>query len=374
MRPLDGITVVALEQAIAAPFATRHLADLGARVIKVERPDGGDFARGYDTRVNGLSSHFVWVNRGKESLALDIKSDHGRMVLARLLPRADVLIQNLAPGAATRLGLGQETLRATHPRLIVANISGYGAGSDRKAYDLLIQAEAGFLSVTGTPGVPCKAGISIADIAAGMYAYSAILAALIQRGRTGTGTVIEISMLEALAEWLGFPLHYTHGGAPPPPRTGAAHATIFPYGPFPTGDGEHVLLGLQNDREWRAFCTDVLGDAALATDHRYATNEARAEHREALTARITAAFASKTAAEVTATLSDAGIASAALNDMAALRTHPSLAGNWRTVATPAGPVRTLLPPARIGEPALGPVPALGEHTDAILQELGLPQR
>src|SRR5213592_4927345 len=278
-RPLDGTLVVSLEHAIAEPFCTRQLADLGARVIKIERPGVGDFARAYDERVRGLSSHFVWVNRSKESLTLDLKQPRAQEVLRKLIARADVLVQNLAPGAAARLGLGGDALRSRHPRLIVCDISGYGADGpyrDKKAYDLLIQSEAGFLSVTGTADEPSKAGPSIADIAAGMYAYTNILAALIQRDRTGRGQRIDVSMLESLTEWMSYPLYYAHEGAPPPPRTGAAHATIYPYGPFPAGDGKIVMLGLQNEREWSVFCDKVLHNAALATDSRFASNSKRA--------------------------------------------------------------------------------------------------
>ena len=376
-RPLDGVTVVTLEHAIAAPFATRQLADLGARVIKVERPGVGDFARAYDDRVRGLASHFVWCNRSKESLTLDVKRPEAREILARLVARADVLVQNLAPGAAARLGLSEEALRPGHPRLIVCDISGYGGAGpyrDKKAYDLLIQSEAGLLSVTGTPDEPVKVGLSIADIAAGMYAYTGILGALLQRGRTGRGSRVEISMLEALGEWMGFPLYYAFEGAPPPPRTGAFHATIFPYGPFPAGDGGTVMLGLQNEREWAAFCREVLGEPGLAGDERFDSNVRRVANRDALTAVIVAGFARLTAPEVVARLDAAGIANAAVNDMRALWAHPQLAarGRWREVGTPAGPVPALLPPAGSDafEAAMGPVPALGEHRRAILGELG----
>jgi itaconate CoA-transferase len=376
-RPLDGILVVSLEQAIAAPFATRQLADLGARVIKVERPGTGDFARAYDNRVRGLSSHFVWCNRSKESLTLDLKHPAARDVIGRLLARADVLVQNLAPGAAARLGLSEAALRPRHPRLILCDISGYGADGpyrDRKAYDLLIQSEAGFLSVTGTPDAPAKAGVSVADIAAGMYAYSGILAALLQRGQTGRGSRIEVSMLEALAEWMGFPLYYAFDGAPPPPRSGAAHATIFPYGPFPTGDGRTVMLGLQNEREWKSFCDSVLLQPALAADPRFDSNPRRLANRAALAAIIAAAFAPLTAEQVAARLDAAGIANAQVNDMPALWAHPQLAARarWRMVGSPAGPLAALLPPANSDgfTPRMDAVPALGEHTAAILGELG----
>ena len=375
--PLAGITVVTLEHAIAAPFATRQLADLGARVIKVERPGVGDFARAYDDRVRGLASHFVWCNRSKESLTLDVKAPEARGIMARLVARADVLVQNLAPGAAARLGLSEEALRPDHPGLVVCDISGYGGDGpyrDRKAYDLLIQSEAGFLSVTGTPEQPVKAGLSIADIAAGMYAYGGILAALLQRGRTGRGSRVEVSMLEALGEWMGFPLYYAFEGAPPPPRTGASHATIFPYGPFPAGDGGTVMLGLQNEREWAVFCRDVLREPALAADERFSSNVRRVANREALTAAIVAGFAGLSAAEVVARLDAAGIANARVNDMHGLWAHPQLRARdrWREVDTPAGPVPALLPPAGTDAFAarMGAVPALGEHSRAILGELG----
>jgi len=377
MQPLQGLLVVALEQAIAAPFATRQLADLGARVIKVERPGSGDFARGYDTRVRGLSSHFVWTNRSKESLTLDLKHPQAAPVLQRLVARADVLVQNLAPGAAERLGLGWATLSARQPALIVCDISGYGADGpyrDKKAYDLLIQSESGFVSITGTPDEPCKAGSSIADIAAGMVAYSQVLAALLQRGRTGRGQHLEVSMLEAMAEWNSYPLYYAFDGAPPPPRSGAAHATIYPYGPFPTGaDGGSVMLGLQNEREWQQFCAQVLQQPALATDPRFAGNALRSANRAALHAIIVAAFAGLSAAQVMQRLDEAQIANAQLNTMQQLWQHPQLQARqrWREVGSPVGPLPALLPPGRWDEgPRMDPIPALGEHTDAILQELG----
>ncbi|SDM08572.1 Crotonobetainyl-CoA:carnitine CoA-transferase CaiB [Oryzisolibacter propanilivorax] len=376
-RPLDGITVVSLEHAVAAPFCTRQLADLGARVIKVERPGSGDFARGYDTRVRGQSSHFTWINRSKESLALDLKQPEAQGALAQLLERADVLVQNLAPGAAARMGLAYEALQARHPRLIVCDISGYGMDGpyrDKKAYDLLIQSEAGFLSVTGTPDTPAKAGISVADIAAGMYAYTSILSALLLRGRTGVGSHIDVSMLEAMGEWMGYPLYYAFEGAAPPPRAGAAHASIYPYGPFTAGDGGTVMLGLQNEREWQAFCAQVLQQPELADDARFATNALRNQHRDALRALIVQAFAALSAAQVLQRLDAAGIANARVNDMADLWAHPQLAARqrWRDVATPAGSVPALLPPGASNafEPRMDPVPAVGEHTRAILAELG----
>lgn len=374
MRPLEGITVVSLEHAIAAPFATRQLADLGARVIKVERPESGDFARAYDERVDGLSSHFVWCNRSKESLALDLKSPQGMAVLSRLIDKADVLVQNLAPGASQRMGLDFATLHDAHPRLIVCDISGYGQDGphrDRKAYDLLIQSESGFLSVTGTPDEPAKAGCSIADIAAGMYAYTNILAALIERGRTGKGRHIDVSMLEAMAEWMSFPMYYAYDGAPQAPRVGASHATIYPYGPFRTADGE-VMLGIQNEREWAAFCTIVLEQPDVAADPRFSSTSRRSENRAALAAIITAAFGDLARAEVLDRLDVAKIANASVNDMAGLWAHPQLAarGRWVDVSSPIGPIPALLPPGR-PDARMDAIPALGEHTDAILAELGL---
>jgi itaconate CoA-transferase len=376
-RPLEGITVVTLEHAIAAPFCTRQLADLGARVIKIERPGVGDFARAYDQRVRGLASHFVWTNRSKESLTLDLKHARAPEVLGRLLERADVLVQNLAPGAAERMGLSFDALHAKHPRLIVCDISGYGADGpyrDRKAYDLLIQSESGFVSVTGSPDEPAKAGASVADIAAGMYAYSNILAALIERGRTGVGKRIDISMLESMVEWMGFPLYYALDGAEPPPRAGAAHATIYPYGPFPTGDGKTLMLGLQNEREWQAFCASVLRQPALATDERFSSNARRTAARDALRALIVEAFAQLTIEQVAERLDEAGIANARVNSMADVWAHPQLRARrrWVDVDTPAGRVPALLPPGitDAGEPRMDPVPALGAHSDAILAELG----
>ena len=380
--PLDGITVLTLEHAIAAPFCTRQLADLGARVIKVERPGVGDFARGYDQRVNGLSSHFVWTNRSKESLTLDLKHERAPELLERLLAQTDVLVQNLAPGAAARLGLGYEALKARFPRLIVCDISGYGDDPaspgpfrDKKAYDLLIQSESGFVSVTGSADAPAKAGCSIADIAAGMYAYSHILAALLQRGRTGQGCRLDVSMLESMTEWMSFPLYYAFDGAPPPPRAGAAHATIYPYGPFPAGDGKSVMLGLQNEREWQVFCRQVLKQPALLDDPRFAGNAARVAARDLLKPLIVQAFAGHTAEQVAQLLEDAGIANASVNEMADVWVHPQLAARdrWTQVGTPAGPVPALKPPAwPADEPArMDAVPALGQHTQAILRELGL---
>lgn len=376
-RPLDGITVVSLEHAIAAPFCTRQLADLGARVIKIERPGSGDFARAYDTRTQGMASHFVWVNRSKESLTLDLKQPGALQVLRDLLARADVLVQNLAPGAAERMGLGYEALHAAHPRLIVCDISGYGNDGpyrDKKAYDLLIQSEAGFLSVTGTPEQPCKAGISIADIAAGMYAYTGVLAAVLQRQKTGEGSHVDVSMLEALGEWMGFPLYYAYEGAAPPPRSGASHATIYPYGPFATGDGKTVMLGLQNEREWKLFCDQVLRQPQLATDPRFESNSRRNEHREALATIILEVFSALDAEQVIARLDAAQIANAHVNTLGDVWQHPQLQARGRLaqVASPAGPLAALLPPGVHSgfDYRMDAIPAVGEHTEAILRELG----
>ena len=376
-RPLEGITVLALEHAIAAPFCTRQLADLGARVIKVERPGVGDFARAYDTRVNGLASHFVWTNRSKESIALDVKHPQAKAVLERLLAQADVLVQNLAPGAAERLGLSYDALKDKHPRLIVCNISGYGDDGpyrDKKAYDLLIQSESGFLSVTGTPDAPAKAGCSIADISAGMYAYSHVLSALLQRQKTNQGCNIDISMLECMTEWMSFPLYYAYEGASPPPRAGAAHATIYPYGPFTTGDGKSVMLGVQNEREWAAFCEGVLGNPALATESRFCSNAQRTAHRDELQGLIDEKLQSLTAEQLVTLLDAAQIANAHVNDMQAVWQHPQLQARarWSSVSSPAGAMPALLPPGKTSAftPQMGPVPALGEHTHCILSSLG----
>ncbi|ALK90157.1 CaiB/BaiF CoA transferase family protein [Limnohabitans sp. 63ED37-2] len=377
-RPLDGITVVSLEHAIAAPFCTRQLADLGARVIKIERPGAGDFARAYDTRVRGQSSHFVWTNRSKESLTLDLKNPDAMAVLNSLLQSADVLVQNLAPGAAARMGLSFEALSPTHPKLIVCDISGYGEDGpyrDKKAYDLLIQSEAGMLSITGTPEDPSKTGNSIADIAAGMYAYTNILSALLLRGKTGQGSHIDVSMLEALAEWMGYPLYYAHDGATPPPRSAASHASIYPYGPFAAGDGGTVMLGLQNEREWKVFCDVVLGDAALANDPRFCTNALRSENRAQLKQLIVGMFARMSTSDVEARLDQAQIANARMNDMAGVWAHPQLKARerWQQVRSPAGHIPALLPPGRNNryDYRMDAVPAVGEHTEAILRELGL---
>ncbi len=377
MRPLEGITVVALEHAIAAPFCTRQLADLGARVIKVERPGVGDFARGYDKRVNGLASHFVWVNRSKESLTLDVKHPEAAKILDRIVADADVLVQNLAPGAAARLGLSYEALSPRYPKLIVCDISGYGDSGpyrDKKAYDLLIQSESGFLSTTGTPDAPAKAGCSIADIAAGMYAYTNVLAALLQRGRTGKGCRIDVSMLECMAEWMSFPLYYAYDGASPPPRAGASHATIYPYGPFPAGDGRSVMLGLQNEREWATFCDKALRQSELKADPRFNSASARSDHRTELREIIVAAFKDLTADQVVERLEEAQIGNAQMNDMHDLWKHAQLAARnrWTQVDSPAGPLPALLPP---GAPEdfdirMDAIPAIGEHTEAILAGLG----
>ena len=376
-RPLDGITVISLEHAIAAPFCSRQLADLGARVIKVERPGSGDFARGYDERVRGLSSHFVWTNRSKESMTLDLKQPEALDALKQLLGKADVLIQNLAPGAAARMGLDYATLSAEHPELIVCDISGYGEDGpyrDKKAYDLLIQSAAGLLSITGTPDDPSKAGNSIADIAAGMYAYTNILAALLLRQQTGQGSHIDVSMLESLTEWMGYPLYYAFEGAQPPQRTAAAHASIYPYGPFAAGDGGTVMLGLQNEREWKIFCDIVLQDPELATDPRFDANFRRVQNRDALRALILETFASLSTAEVMQRLEQGKIANARMNTMSELWQHPQLQARerWQPVATAKGEVPALLPPGRNShyDYRMDPVPALGQHTEAILHELG----
>ncbi|MBD8828065.1 CaiB/BaiF CoA transferase family protein [Pseudomonas sp. CFBP 13602] len=378
-RPLDGITVVSLEHAIAAPFCTRQLADLGARVVKIERPGSGDFARGYDQRVDGLASHFVWTNRSKESLTLDLKQQAADSVLHGLLAKADVLVQNLAPGAAARMGLSFEALHARYPRLIVCDISGYGEGGPyekKKAYDLLIQSEGGFLSVTGGPGEDerAKAGCSIADIAAGMYAYTGVLSALMLRDKTGVGSRIDVSMLESLVEWMGYPLYYAYKGAPPPARAGAAHSTIYPYGPFPTGHGGTIMLGLQNEREWALFCDKVLLDASLADDARFSSNFERSRNRDELRQIIVDSFAQLSVEQVLARLETAQIANAQVNDMAGVWRHPQLAARerWREVDSPSGKLPALLPPASNTAfvPRMDAVPALGQHTAGILEELG----
>ena len=377
MRPLEGITVVALEQVIAGPFATRQLAELGARVIKIERPQGGDAARAYDTTVKGMSSHFVWVNRSKESLALDVKHAAAREILARLLARADVFLHNLAPGAVERLGLGAAELRARHPRLIWCGISGYGPSgpyASKKAYDLLVQCEAGLLSVTGTPDTPVKAGIPAADIAAGMYAFSSILAALLRRERSGEGATVDVTMLEALGEWMGFPALFTAYGGTPPRRSGPYHATIVPYGPFKAGDGATVFLSVQNEREFAAFCDQVLRKPALKSDERFSSSPARFRNRDAMHAEIDEVFRTLTAAQIIERLEDADVANARLNDMREFWAHPQLKARsrWAKVGSPAGELDMLKPAVNLSacEPRLDPVPALGEHSRAILSELG----
>lgn len=377
MRPFEGITVVALEQAVAAPFCTRQLADLGARVIKIERPGGGDFARDYDQTVNGQSAYFVWLNRSKESLTLDVKQPQATDILARLIAGADVFIQNLAPGAAARLGLAADTLLARHPRLIVCDLSGYGDSgpyAQKKAYDLLVQSEAGVLAVTGTPETQTKVGISIVDISAGMYAYSGILTALYQREKTGLGTRVEVTMFEALAEWMTHPLYYTHFGGQAPRRSGPDHATIVPYGRFKCGDGAFVMLGIQNEREWAKFCAGVLDRPELAKDPRYDNNTRRTAARSEVVALIEAIFAGMTAAEVVTRLDAAGIANARINTPEEVWDHPQLKARdrWRSVETPGGAIPALLPPVSMQgfEPRFDPVPALGAHTDRVLAALG----
>lgn len=376
--PLEGITVVSLEQAVAAPFASRQLADLGARVIKVERPGVGDFARGYDETVNGLASHFVWLNRSKESLTLNLKQESARAVLEKLLAGADVFIQNLAPGAVERLGFGSERLRKEHPRLIACGISGYGLGgpyTNKKAYDLLVQCEAGLVSITGTPEAPSKVGISVADIAAGMYAYSGILTALFRRERTGEGASFEVSMLEALGEWMGFPAYFAAYGGAEPPRTGASHSAIGPYGPFPTGDGKIVFLGIQNEREWEKFCEIVLERSEVAGDPRFTSNSKRVENGEELGEAISEAFQNLTAEEATSRLEKAGIANAHMRTVQEFIDHPQLQARdrWREVGSPVGMLRALLPPVSLDgyEPVMAPIPEVGQHTSAILEELQL---
>lgn len=379
MLALEGITVVSVEQAVAAPLATRHLADLGARVIKIERPDGGDFARAYDETVHGLSSHFVWLNRGKESLALDLKDQSAADVVHRLLDRADVFVANLAPGAAERLGLGAADLAVRHPRLICCSISGYGSTGpyrDAKAYDLLIQSEAGLISVTGTDEHPAKCGIPTADIGAGMYAFAGILAGLFERERTGRGSTFEVSLFDALVEWMGYPLYYSEYGGTPPPRTGTSHAAIAPYGAFRAGDGHDVVLSIQNEREWMRFCAHVLGRPDVATDSRFTSSTLRVEHRTELEALVDEIFAALTIEELESRLAAAGIAHARRRELPEVARHPQLVerDRWVEIGSPAGPIRALRPPLiHPGRPAaMGPVPALGEHTAAILAELDRP--
>jgi itaconate CoA-transferase len=375
--PLSGMLVVAVEQAVAAPLASRHLADLGARVVKIERPDGGDFARNYDATVHGQASHFVWLNRGKESVTADLKSADGRELLSRLLARADVFLHNLGPGAMARLGFAAEQLRHEHPRLVVCVMSGYGSTGpfrDKRAYDLLVQSEAGLVSITGAPEAPAKAGIPVADIASGMYAFANIIAALLHRERTGAGTAFEVTMLDALVEWMGHPVHATDHTGANPPRVGLSHPVIAPYDAYRTADGHEVVLGVQNDREWVRLATDVLRRPELAADAEFATNVARVRNRAAVDASVGAAIGTMTLPEAVASLDAAGIANAELRTIADVLTHPQLQARdrWRTVSTPGGSVRTLRPPLEpVGEAPMGPVPALGEHTEAVRAELGL---
>jgi itaconate CoA-transferase len=378
MLPLQGTTVVAVEQAVAAPFATRQLADMGARVIKIERPSVGDFARGYDTTVRGMASHFVWLNRSKESLTLDLKRPDAQGVLRALLATADVFVHNLAPGAVDRLGFGADVLRASFPRLITCEISGYGSNgpyAQKKAYDLLIQSETGLLSITGTNDTPSKVGISIADIAAGMYAYTSVLTALLMREKTGVGVAMEVSLLDALGEWMGYPMYYAAYGPEAPRRTGAHHASIAPYGPVTTGDGQVVYLGIQNEREWKRFCEIVLEDAALAGDARFASNAKRVAHREVLDGLIASRVATLTGEALIDRLERAQIANARMNTLQEFLAHPQLSdrGRWRDVDSPVGTLRALVPPVTCEsiEPVMGPVPDVGQHTDQILAELGV---
>jgi crotonobetainyl-CoA:carnitine CoA-transferase CaiB-like acyl-CoA transferase len=375
--PLQGITVVSIEQAVAAPFATRQLADLGARVVKIERPDGGDFARGYDTTVGGLSSYFVWLNRSKESLTLDLKQPAARDVLARLFERADVFVQNLAPGAAERLGAAAADLRARHRRLITCAISGYGSEGPyvhKKAYDMLVQAEAGLLSITGTPEAPSRVGISVADIAAGMYAYSGILTALIARATTGAGTAVEVSLFDALAEWMGAPAYYTSYGGAEPARSGASHATIAPYELFVSAEAVEIYLAIQNAREWSRFCEQVLAMPGITNDARFATNAARVQHRTELHALIAGVFRELPAADILDRLERADIACARRNSVDGFINHPQLTDRhcWQTVGSPIGSLRALRPPVRMDgvDPVMGAVPSLGQHSQSILEELG----
>ncbi|TBL75994.1 CaiB/BaiF CoA transferase family protein [Paenibacillus thalictri] len=378
MLPLEGITVVSLEQAVAAPFATRQLADLGARVIKIERPQTGDFARAYDGTVSGLSSHFVWCNRSKESMTLDLKKKEACDILDALLLEADVFVQNLAPGAVDRLGFGAAALKEKYPQLIICNISGYGSDGpyrDKKAYDLLIQCEAGLVSITGTEGTPSKAGISVADIAAGMYAYSGILTALLARAKSGgTGTVLEVSMLDALGEWMGYPLYYASYGGVEPKRSGASHATIYPYGPFPAGDGKLIFMGIQNEREWAYFCKDVLECPELTGDPRFDSNSKRVTAQNELEPIITGVFRTMTAESIVGRLDKAQIANARLNSLREFAEHPQLNARqrWREVDSPAGLVKALIPPVTLEgiEAVMGPIPAVGEHTERLLAEFG----
>jgi itaconate CoA-transferase len=373
--PLSGLRVVALEQAVAAPFCSRQLADMGADVVKVERPGTGDPARAYDTTIKGQSAYFVWLNRGKRSVALELSSKSARDALAALLDRADVFVHNLAPGAVERLGFGYEALAPTHPRLIWCGISGYGPDGprrDSKAYDMLVQAESGVMSVTGTPDAPAKVGVSIADIAAGLYAYSSILTALIQRGVTGRGDRIDISMLECLAEWMMPPLYVWRGTGTTPARAGPRHNMIVPYGAYPCADGA-VMFAIQNAAEWRRFCDGVMAAPPLADDARFSTNEARLKNRDALEGLIEERFRSRSRSDVLEALDAAGIATASVNDVQAVAEHPQLAARerWAMAMSPGGEIPALLPPHNLrgAPPRMGAVPALGQHTDEVLAEL-----
>lgn len=375
--PLEGIVILSFEHAIAAPLCTRQLAELGARVIKIERRETGDFARSYDSRTKGQSSHFVWTNRSKESLTLDLKNRQAPEILDRLLSKADVLVQNLAPSAMDKLGLGYNSLKTRYEKLIVCNISGYGTDGpfkDRKAYDLLVQAESGFLSITGTDKDLVKSGISIADIAAGMHAFSAILAAIIERGKSGKGSCIDISMLEAMVEWMGFPLLYSYDGATPPKRTGSDHASIYPYGVFETSDSETLMIGLQNEREWGKFCDIVLKIPQLIDDPRFSTNTDRSINRGALKDLIQSIFGNQSTRDLIFRLKSADIAYATVNDMDKVWNHEQLNNLNRLIVTdtPEGEVSTFLPPTNNSEfdPVISAVPALGEHSKKILSELG----
>lgn len=377
MLPFEGITVVSLEQAVAAPFASRQLADLGARVIKIERPESGDFARNYDSSVNGMSSHFVWLNRSKESLALDLKQEESKKILDRLLSQSDVFIQNLAPGAVERLGFSPDQLKDKYPQLIICSISGYGSYGpyrNKKAYDLLVQCEAGLLSITGTEEHPSKPGISVADIAAGMYAYSGILTALYARNLTGKGMVMEVSMLEALGEWMGYPIYYSYSGEEPK-RTGADHATIYPYGPFETGDRKQIFIGIQNEREWMRFCESVIDLPGLSIDPRFNSNAKRVENKKILKKHILSAFNKLTSDEIIERLEDAQIANAHLNSVHEFINHPQLQARrrWKEVNSPAGPIQSLIPPVTFEQIdyVMKDIPAVGEHNESILKELDL---
>ncbi|ETN46668.1 uncharacterized protein HMPREF1541_00854 [Cyphellophora europaea CBS 101466] len=374
-RPLEGVTVVALEQVISGPYCTRQLADLGARVIKIERPGTGDFVRYHDKRVNGQCSHFIWTNRNKESLALDVKKPDDIAILKKLLKTADVFVANLVPGATERLGLGYETLKEVNERLIFCEISGYGSDGPykkKKAYDLLVQSEAGLLSITGTPNDVSKVGASIADIAAGMYAYSSIMAALLQRAKTGKGCKLDVSMLESMVEWMGFPMYYAYGKQPPPQRAGASHASIYPYGPFEARDGT-VMLGIQNEREWVILCEKVLGLPELAKEERFKDTDSRSNNRKELYPIICGALSKYTAGEAVAKLEEAGIANANLNDMEAVWNHPQLHARrrFRKIESEAGTIKTMIPPGMSAEvePRLDPIPSIGQHNEKILAEL-----